>query len=144
MPPTKCLSKCLSIQNAKYGKEHDIGKINPIFFSKVNQVIYSTSQMSLPSFKALAQMVFEISCSQYFSMSQRLTMHMSKRGQNFGITSPTEKKREKLQVPLFSILIPYIKFQDPKLSDLDRMQSATTDGRTHGRTTQKQYTLHVL
>ena len=32
------------------------------FFSKVNQVIYSSSPISLPSFKPLAYILFEISC----------------------------------------------------------------------------------
>ena len=37
-----------------------------IFFLKLNQVIYSSSPISWPSFKSLAQILFEISCWQDF------------------------------------------------------------------------------
>ena len=32
-------------------------------FSKVNQLIYSSAQISIPNMKALAQILFEISCT---------------------------------------------------------------------------------
>ena len=35
-------------------------------FSKVNQVIYSLAPISIPNIKALAQTLFEISCTQDF------------------------------------------------------------------------------
>ena len=35
-------------------------------FSKVNQVIYSLAPISIPNMKALAQILFEISCTQDF------------------------------------------------------------------------------
>ena len=35
-------------------------------FSKVNQVIYSAAPTSIPNIKALAQILFEISCTQDF------------------------------------------------------------------------------
>ena len=37
-------------------------------FSKVNQVIYSSAQTSIPNMKALAQILFEISCTQDFQI----------------------------------------------------------------------------
>ena len=36
-------------------------------FSKVNQVIYSSALTIIPNLKALAQILFEISCTQDFS-----------------------------------------------------------------------------
>ena len=35
-------------------------------FSKVNQVIYSSASISIPNMNALAQILFEISCTQDF------------------------------------------------------------------------------
>ena len=35
-------------------------------FSKINQDIYSSAQTSIPNMKALAHMLFEISCTQDF------------------------------------------------------------------------------
>ena len=37
-------------------------------FSKVNQVIYSSAPTSMPNIKALAQILFEISCTQDFQI----------------------------------------------------------------------------
>ena len=37
-------------------------------FSKVNQVIYSSAPFSIPNTKALAQILFEISCTQDFQI----------------------------------------------------------------------------
>ena len=37
-------------------------------FSKVNQVIYSSAPTSIPNMKALAQILFEISCTQDFQI----------------------------------------------------------------------------
>ena len=37
-------------------------------FSKVNQVIYSSAPISIPNMKALAQILFEISCIQDFQI----------------------------------------------------------------------------
>ena len=39
-----------------------------IKFSKVNQVIYSSAPTSIPNIKALAQILFEISCTQNFQI----------------------------------------------------------------------------
>ena len=52
-------------------------------FSKVNQVIYSLTPISIPNMKALAQILFEISCTQdFFSKGDN-----SERGHN------SEKKK---------------------------------------------------
>ena len=52
--------KLITFQNSiilsKFGKK----------FSKVNQVIYSLAPISIPNMKALAQILFEISCTQDF------------------------------------------------------------------------------
>ena len=56
MSPTICLSK----ENAKVEKGDNSDKTNQIcFFSKVNQVIYSSSQIRSSSFKSLARTLFE-------------------------------------------------------------------------------------
>ena len=39
-----------------------------IKFAKVNQVIYSSAPTSIPNIKALAQILFEISCTQDFQI----------------------------------------------------------------------------
>ena len=56
IPPTICLS----LQIAKVEKGHN----SFLFFSKVNQVIYSSTLISSPSFKALAQIDIEMSCQE--------------------------------------------------------------------------------
>ena len=50
----------------KYSKGHNSGKIwwNSFKTSNVDHVIYTSSPISLPSFKHLAQILFEISCWQ--------------------------------------------------------------------------------
>ena len=62
-------------------------------FSKVNQVIYSLAPISIPNMKALAQILFEISCAQNFQ-------DFFQRGiiQKGGIT----QKRKTIQVIFFS------------------------------------------
>ena len=42
-----------------------------IKFLKVNQVIYSSAPTSIPNMNALAQILFEISCTQDFQSFQR-------------------------------------------------------------------------
>ena len=51
-------------------------------FSKVIQVIYSSAPTSIPNIKALAQILFEISCTQDFQIlfSKR---HNSEKGNNW-------------------------------------------------------------
>ena len=50
--------------------------------SGFNQAIYLKSSISSLSFKALAQIGFQIACSQDFIMSHRLTMHELIKGHN--------------------------------------------------------------
>ena len=50
---------------SKFSKGHNSGKIRWFFFN-FNQVIYSLSPISWPSFKPLAEMLFEIPCWQDF------------------------------------------------------------------------------
>ena len=75
-------------------------------FSKVNQVIYSLAPISIPNMKALAQILFEISCTQdfqdFFSKGDN-----SERGHN------SEKK--KIWVIFFFMRNPYMKFQDTSI-----------------------------
>ena len=54
--------KSIKIQNYVFLSKFD-GKL-----SKVNQVIYSSAPTSIPNMKALAQIVFEISCTQDFQI----------------------------------------------------------------------------
>ena len=62
--------------------------------------------ISLPSFKAVAQLVFEIhvSCSKDFIKSHRLTIHKSKKENTSRTKSLTEKK---IPVRIRSSPIPY-------------------------------------
>ena len=62
------------------------------FFLKVNQVIYSSTLISISSFKALAKVVFELSNSQDFIMSHSLAMPESIKGHNSGPTSPSDQE----------------------------------------------------
>ena len=75
-------------------------------FSKVNKVIYSLAPISIPNMKALAQILFEISCTQdfqdFFSKGDN-----SERGHN------SEKK--KIWVIFFFMRNPYMKFQDTSI-----------------------------
>ena len=50
---------------SKFSKGHNSRKIRQSFF-KFNQVIYSSSPISWPSFKFLAQILFKLSCWQDF------------------------------------------------------------------------------
>ena len=65
-----------------------------IFFFKFNQVIYSTSAISWPSFKPLAKILFEISCWQEFILIFSKG-HNSRKGDN------SDKK--KIRVSYFSM-----------------------------------------
>ena len=53
-------------------------------FSKVNQVIYSSVPISIPNMKALAQILFEIYCTQDFQILFSKG-HNSKRGHDSGM-----------------------------------------------------------
>ena len=50
-------------------------------FSKVNQVIYSSARTSIPNIKALAHILFEISCTQDFQILFS-NGHNSEKGNN--------------------------------------------------------------
>ena len=59
-------------------------------FSKVNQVIYFSAPTSIPNIKALAQILFEISCTQYFPILFSKG-HNSEKGHNSDIKKNTGK-----------------------------------------------------
>ena len=54
-------------------------------FSKVNQVIYFSAQTSISNMKALAQILFEISCTQDFQILFSKG-HNSEKGHNLDMT----------------------------------------------------------
>ena len=63
------------------------------YFSKANLMICVSSLISSPSYKVLAQIVFDVACSQGSIMSRKAyTMHDLKRGHNYVTKSPTEKR----------------------------------------------------
>ena len=80
-------------------------------FSKVNQVIYSLAPISILNMKALAQILFEISCTQdfqdFFSKGDN-----SERGHN------SEKKKNTGHFFFFFMRNPYMKFQDTSIHRL--------------------------
>ena len=57
-------------------------------FSKVNQVIYSSALTSIPNMKALAQILFEISCTQDFQILYSKG-HNSEKGHNLDMKKNT-------------------------------------------------------
>ena len=69
-------------QNSVFFKKFD-GK-----FSKVNQVIYFSASTSVPNMKALASILFEISCTQDFQILFSKG-HNSKKGHNLAIQKNT-------------------------------------------------------
>ena len=78
-------------------------------FSKVNQVIYSSAKISIANMMALAQILFEISCTQDFQILFSKG-HNSEKGHNLGII----KKR----VNYFFMRNMYMKFQNPTIHRL--------------------------
>ena len=82
---------------------------NLIQFS-FSQIVCSSSPVSSSSFKALAQILFKISCSQDFVMTYRLTVHESTKGHK-SRNIPVQLKKKNIWVHLF--LEYYITFQDP-------------------------------
>ena len=77
----KC-KKSIKIQNYVFLSKFD-GKL-----SKVNQVIYSSAPTSIPNMKALAQIVFEISCTQDFQILFSKG-HNSEKGHNLDMKKNT-------------------------------------------------------
>ena len=59
-------------------------------FSKVNQVVYSSAKISIPHMKAIAQILFEISCTQDFRILFSKG-HNSEKGQNLGMKKNTDQ-----------------------------------------------------
>ena len=57
-------------------------------FSKLNQVIYSSAPISIPNIKALAQILFEISCTQDFQILFSKG-HNSEKGHNSNMKKNT-------------------------------------------------------
>ena len=78
-------------------------------FSKVNQVIYSSSKISIPNMKALAKILFEISCTQDFQILFSKG-HNSEKGHNLGM--------KKICVNYFFMGNMYMKFQNPSIHRL--------------------------
>ena len=93
------------VKTPKFSKGHNTGKIRWFLKKKINQVIYTSSPINWPSFKSLAQILFEISCWQDFIpiFSKR---HNSKKGDK------TDKEK-KILVSYFSVRNPCMKFQNP-------------------------------
>ena len=85
---------CLSIKSVKVGKRHNSDKI--IFFLYILQKLIRRSiHHSQWPFKTLAQIFFEVSCSQDFIRSHRLTTLELKKEYNSGVASLAEKKKKK-------------------------------------------------
>ena len=75
-------------------------------FSKVNQVIYSSDPTSIPNMKALAQILFEISCTQDFQILFSKG-HDSEKGHNLDM--------KKIWVNYFFMRNLYMKFKIPSI-----------------------------
>ena len=78
---------------------------NEVILSKVNQMIFFSAPTSIPNMKALAQIRFEISCTQDF---QNLFSkgHYSNKGHNTNM-------KKKIQANYFFMRNLYMKFQNP-------------------------------
>ena len=74
--------------------------------SKVNQVIFFSAPTSIPNIKALAQILFEILCTQDFQILFSKG-HNSEKGHNSDM--------EKIRVNYFFIRILYTKIQNPSM-----------------------------
>ena len=89
-------------------------------FSKVDQVIYASAPTSMPNMKALAQILFEISCTQDFQILFSKG-HNSEKGQNSNM--------KKIRVNYFFMRYTYMKFQIPSMhhSEVNRNTDRQTD-----------------
>ena len=89
-------------------------------FSKVNQVMYSSALTSIPNMKALAQILFEISCTQDFQILYSKG-HNSEKGHNSDM--------KKIRVNYFFMRNVHIKFQNPSIhgSKVNRRTDRQTD-----------------
>ena len=90
--------KSIKIQNYVFLSKFD-GKL-----SKVNQIIYSSAPTSIPNMKALAQIVFEISCTQDFQILFSKG-HNSEKGHNLDM--------KKIWVNYFFMRNLSMKFRNP-------------------------------
>ena len=92
-------------------------------FSKVVQVIYSSAPTSMPNLKALAQILFEITCTQDFQILFSKG-HNSEKGHNSDM--------QKIRVNYFFMRNTYMKFQIPSMhhSEVNRRTDRQTDRQT--------------
>ena len=81
-----------------------------VTFSKVNQVIYSSAQISIPNIEAIAQILFEISYTQNFQILFSKE-HNSEKGNNLGM------KKNMGQLFFFMRNL-FMKFQNPSIHRL--------------------------
>ena len=88
-------------------------------FSKLNQVIFSSAPISIPNMKALAQILFEISCTQDFQILFSKG-HNSEKGHNSDM--------KKIRVNYFFMRNSHMKFQNPTI------HRSKVNGRTHTQT----------
>ena len=89
-------------------------------FSEIDQVIYSSALTCMPNVKALAQILFEISCTQDFQILF-LKGHNSEKGHNSDM--------KKIRVNYFFMRNTYMKFQIPSMhhSEVNRRTDRQTD-----------------
>ena len=104
-------------------------------FSKVNQVIYSSAPNSIPNMKAIAQILFEISCTQDFQILFSKG-HNSIKGHN------SDMKKNTGQL-FFLEEFMHMKFQNASIhrSKVNRRTDKQTDRQTDRQTSRKQYAL---
>ena len=108
---------------------------------KVNQLIYILVCNYMPNIRILAIAVLKIFCSQGFS-------YIVEKGHNSRTTGLVEEK--KIRVRFFFMYMPYIKFQDSRItgsrvSQLPSITDRQTDRRTDRRTDgQAQTNMHPL
>ena len=105
-------------------------------FSKVNQVIYSSALTIIPNLKALAQILFEISCTQDFQ-------NLFSKGHNSEKVHNSVMK--KIRVNYFFMRNTHMKFQIPNMhrSEVNGRTHThrQTDRQTDRQTSRKQYAL---
>ena len=100
----------------KSGKNHSKFQNSLIFskyevtFSKVNQVIYSSAKISIPNIEAIAQTLFEISCTHDFKILFS-NGHNSEKGNNLDM-------KKKYGSTIFFMRNLFMKFQNPSIHRL--------------------------
>ena len=83
-------------------------------FSKVNQVINFSAPTIIPNMNALAQLLFEISCTHDFKILFSKG-HYSEKGHNSDMKKKKKKKKKKIRVNFFFMRNLYTKFQIPSM-----------------------------